>query len=524
MATRVFEGRRGRVVVTTRARPGALTVRIAGHSDRHGTVHDQTYRLVGTGPADGAAGDRDGPAPGLHLVVPPRGRLIDLRGHPGALEVAAEDAVQVLEPARRAAALADVGRAVLAEVTAAAGRCGIALPEHPAAVGVAGVVGAAGLPMLRAALDAGAGPLATVPRWAVEPLAAPTARAAMLQAAGRAGTSRRSIAALAAALVPGVAGDGEPEPVVEAWQGTDRRGAVALFPLALVLMARDVLDPDRLARVLAPGLAASPPGSWPTVDEVELARRWLPRWGAARATTVLRDAATRPDGPILLADTVLLHRAVVLAGVVPTDIGRLASRLGPLHDQLLAHLPADPVTPADGPAALRGTTLHDRPRPAHHAPARRAPAGRGPERPPLLPPPARVAAPLPPAPEEPDIALDGATPLRFPAEILRLHGRTVGSLRIVVPRTAFDLRHWGRSLGNCIGLYAGRAAAGATWLLGVEREGRLHYAVEIHPDRWVRQFVGPRNAPPDVAEGAAVLDILVDEGVIPRRAAVLPQR
>ena len=87
-----------------------------------------------------------------------------------------------------------------------------------------------------------------------------------------------------------------------------------------------------------------------------------------------------------------------------------------------------------------------------------------------------------------------------------------------MPRTAGDLARWGRLLGNCLGDFAPSAASGRALIVGVERANRLLYAVEIDPNRCIRQFSGRGNRPPTPTNRALVIRALVDAGVIDPRA------
>ena len=99
--------------------------------------------------------------------------------------------------------------------------------------------GGIAFPLLGAAYDLGASPLEEIPRWAGPVLAAPTVADGARTAFGASATRpvRR-------ALVEAI----RPLPT----------GQVDLTVLALALMASDVLEPDRLARVLCAPRVAHP--------------------------------------------------------------------------------------------------------------------------------------------------------------------------------------------------------------------------------------------------------------------------
>ena len=110
------------------------------------------------------------------------------------------------------------------------------------------------------------------------------------------------------------------------------------------------------------------------------------------------------------------------------------------------------------------------------------------------------------------------TALPLPAATRSLHGTAAGSLRLVLPRTAGDLGRWGRLLGNCLGDFAPSAASGRALIVGVERANRLLYAVEINPNRCIRQFSGRGNRPPAPTDRLLVVEALVAAAVVDPRA------
>ena len=90
-----------------------------------------------------------------------------------------------------------------------------------------------------------------------------------------------------------------------------------------------------------------------------------------------------------------------------------------------------------------------------------------------------------------------------------LDGRQLDrSLRLVLPRSTWELEEWGRRLGNCLADYRSSAVAGRSIIIGVEASGRLRYCIELNNRLSIRQFLGPRNHIPDPQDEAVVLAAL----------------
>ena len=55
---------------------------------------------------------------------------------------------------------------------------------------------------------------------------------------------------------------------------------------------------------------------------------------------------------------------------------------------------------------------------------------------------------------------------------------------------------------------------GRSWLVGVERDDRLVYCMELTPDGSIRQFLGSRNRTVPIDDARAVCAHLVSAGVV----------
>lgn len=402
----------------------------------------------------------------VSLVWHPLDRRTDVSGQPGAvvstLRSHATEAGQPIESVEAAARDA---------LSAASDCAGGWRPSADTDLLVA--LGGVALPLLGASYDAGAAPVTQVAPWARPVLAAPDARSATRLAFG-AKTTRPLVRALVACLSPG-----------------DTPGP-AFGVLALALVGAAVLSPDALARVLSGPRADHPDHHLPDPATIHDVSRLAIGWGPVRAERVLADAARRQDGLDLLVRTARYQRSLM-----PSVPQRLPNDLQALHDLLRSRVATAPPP---------------RPRPQPAPPVRRraAPAH----------PPAPAPAPVdqhriyrPPAGGTPVTPTDH---LAVPAAARALHGTTTGDLEWIVPRTAGDLTRWGRILGNCLGDYGPAASAGRATILGLLRDGQLRYAIEITPDRAVRQMVGPANRAIEPPVRRAILRALAEAGLIGR--------
>ena len=271
-------------------------------------------------------------------------------------------------------------------------------------------------------------------------------------------------------------------------------------------MGVPVLEPDRLARVLVQTDVLHPPDYWPTGEQIAACRQIVSNLGPVRTERILCEVLTRDDGPRLLVDLVGLYTRVRHRLTDP-----VANRLEDLHNRCRDMLPVDP-----NPQRGQRTAGQD----AGVEPRRQRTRAR-------VPPPMSVARRYP-SRDEPNVRgralrpphVRGHVPastesLRFPRLLADLDGAIVGGrMRLTLPRTTGQLAIWGNRLGNCLGSFCEAVAAGRSWLLGVELEGRLAYCMELTPNGSIRQFLGNRNRRVPIADAAAVCTHLVAAGVI----------
>lgn len=355
--------------------------------------------------------------------------------------------------------------------------------------------GGASFPLLGRVYDEGASTLGEVPRWASPALRATSLRAAALEAFGAA-VNRPVVAALAASLAPADAAATPPR----------------LLPLALAVMGAPVLTADGVARVLRAAADASrPSGVWPTVDDVNRFRGLAPRLGPARTTRLLLDASSLPQGVPLL-----LHTAVLLEGVPAGTWHRLPTGLAALHERVQALTPIDlrPEPVAVAPVRPPAPTYHlpARVRPARPVASRAAPAPVPPR--PLASVPRRALA----APQVTAPAPAGHAQLRYPPAVWALHGQSLDvRLRLVLPRSAVELRRWGAQLHSCIDTFGAAVASGRSLLIGIERDDVLTYCAEVTPaSGTVRQLHGSHNRPVPRPVAAALGARLLADGILDR--------
>jgi hypothetical protein len=323
------------------------------------------------------------------------------------------------------------------------------------------LLASATFPLGRLARADGAGPLPFVPRWAMPALLAPNPTAATRAMFGP--TSTRGMArALASGLMPA-----EPAPAA---------AAPDLRPLGLAWSLRDVLDPDRLATVLAGNGRWQPPHHWPDDDDISNLGRIWPLIDPRTAVAVALDSLRIERGPARLRRALqIIEGAASVAEIV------VARTVDGLERQA-------------GEAAATGVDGHAVPR-------------RPPPRADRLP-----AEPLTaPAGPRPDRRIET---FAYPPTVEIAHGYRRGDHRFVLPRTPAELAGWGRRLSNCLPDYVEAVGVGRSIVIGLEERGVLVAALELPgASGSVRQFVGIANAQPSAIRRRAVRQMLADLGL-----------
>lgn len=381
-----------------------------------------------------------------------------------------------------------------------AARCRRVCSDHglwlaPANASVLVVTGGAAFPILGATYERGADALASVPRWA-----APVLAEASPGPAARRAFDTRSTRATARAI---------PVSLGVAPGRTPR-----LAGLGLAIGGADVLEPDEIVAVLRHGADNA---AVLTSDDIRALRRAARMWGRRVVAPLLREVAGAT------AATARLVTALSMWGSVGRRFDRrVPHRLDDLVAELRDAMPVDPGPPAalrpDRPPAS-GTPSAVTPAPPRAARTDDPATGPTPAPRPV----ARQAAAGTPVPDaRPPHHVPQMAPIRTSTPSTRtslpVHARLAPldgahldrSLRLVLPRSTWELAAWGTRLQNCLGDYCASALAGRSLIVGVERSGRLTYCVELTADFRVRQFVGHRNRPPTAADETVVLAALAD--------------
>lgn len=433
----------------------------AGWEERDGAV-------VVTAPVDVIAFTPRSGRVDVGLVVPPRPRVIDLSAQPGAvtLKLAATAAALGERPAH----LESAARAAAYEAAALADA---PLPDRE--IDLLGVLGAIAFPILSAAYDLGAAPVARLPRWAVPVFERPTvgdaARVAFGPSATR--TVRRALVDTLRPLADGT---------------VDHSG------LALALMAAPVVQPDRLARILSADRVRQDPATLPDPATLRATRPTLDRWGPVRVERILSEAAGLADGLVLALRTIAY--AADLTDHGPS--GPLPHRLHELHDVYRALVRSPPARTQ--PARIQPPRIQP-------ATPRVAPEAATPPHRALAPPATRGR-------------VRHDAPIRYKQEHRCLDGLTRGDLTLVLPHTTGDLERWGRILSNCLGDFSAAAATGRSVIVGVRRSNRLIYAVELTAGGEVRQFCGQANRAPRPSDRRLIVQTLAEAGAVDTSSAV----
>ena len=342
-------------------------------------------------------------------------------------------------------------------------------------------LGGAAFPLLGAAYDEGATAIDEVPRWAAPILSASTARDGARIAFGSAAT-RPVVTAFARSLART---EGEP---------------VDLSRLALALIASDVLQSDRLARILVLDGQPWPVPRLPDPHALDDGRRATARWGAEHTERYLTESCNLDDGFAVLVRCI--RYAVDLGAHGPSRLPTHLSEVHDLYRSRFATLPTEPRV-ARRPRATRtcaaaeptaqGEPQRPQPRPANRPPdygLRLAPA----------------------APSNMQVAPRDRIP--HPTWLRTIDGVTFDEFRLVLPGTCGDLELWSRMLSNCLDTYGRAARSGRSHLIGVEHRDHLRYVVEVTPQRRIRQFAGRSNRAPSIGHHDRIAAFLTQHQIV----------
>lgn len=421
---------------------------------------------------------RDGPRVHVDLVLLDGDRFVEVSFHPAAASAL------VAGHARRA------GRdpngwlgAVAAAVIDDAERWGTWSPPatSPCRTHLVALLGGLAHPVLASAYEAGTAPVGEVPRWASAALAAIAAADAAVELFGPRRATR---------------------PVVRSLAGFLSRPRLAWWQLALVVGARESLEADEVASLLAiePGEEdADAAERLPEADDLLAVGAAVAAAPAGWSRRMLGGALPGAGGARRAA------RALRLLLDVAADLrGPLPAHLDDLEAVCLRAACVDPTPRA---ASVAPTVAPVPPTPPPAAPSVRAPAGWTRPR----------GAPV----------VTGRRPaadlvFRHPPLVRELHGVALDELQLVLPRTPDELRAWGRLLGNCLGDFGPAVASGRTTVVGVRQGGLFVAAFELRlHDRTLVQFLGAHNRVPPAAVVRPVVAELARRALV---AAPVPVR
>lgn len=350
-------------------------------------------------------------------------------------------------------------------------------------------------PLLGQAVTAGADPLAEIPRWASPVLRASDASTAARALAG-AGATRRVARSLMSSLRP-----------------SDTSATIDLGPLSLAVIAAGLVTPDELAAVLEERGPTRLVAELPTVDDIEVCRRGLALLAPQRRAGLVRDAA-RSDDPACLTE-VMHHLWWARDRVEHPLPGRIADLRRACAHQL-AVLPSPVARPVETEPTVARRRPPRTPRPITDPTQVVARAAE--EQAVVAPPPRRTPArPVEPARVFAAPSPNGQHPSHWttPQPLRPVDGLTTGGLRLVVPRSANELRRWGDVLHNCLADYAGASSRGESWLVAIERDDTVIGCVEVTPTtRRIRQALGPRNRPLPAEVATVVVRTLEHHGIV----------
>lgn len=88
------------------------------------------------------------------------------------------------------------------------------------------------------------------------------------------------------------------------------------------------------------------------------------------------------------------------------------------------------------------------------------------------------------------------------------------SMRLVFPKSKFDLVQWGQKLSNCIASYSDRALKESCLLIGIVKDEKLTYTLEVGDDGSLRQFRAKHNGSAPKEDQEAVEKVLREQRII----------
>ncbi len=353
-------------------------------------------------------------------------------------------------------------RVVRRQLLESAKEWGIGAPES-ATQDLASTIASLGFPLVRSAGERGVRPPPYIPRWAQPVLSSGDARsAARLVFGGRA--TRRVARVLAESMLGS--------------DDVDHGRELVLMPLAMAMALPGDTTGDLIANVLSAPVADHAAHHWPSVDQLNIARRGFALVGVDAAQRFALESLATLEGPAQLFE-LMAH----MVDLTSQHLGPLPRRLAGLAE-MVDRLERRPVA-----LPQRRVAAHD--------------AG------------AVINLPVQPlqAPRE-MIAVGQGEDFDYPDEVMRMNGATSGDHSLWLPRSRDELREWGVQLRNCMADYNEHVACNRSVIFGMRRNGRLVAGVELTRDlRSVRQFVRDDNQRPWRAEREALRDILRQLGV-----------
>jgi hypothetical protein len=104
-------------------------------------------------------------------------------------------------------------------------------------------------------------------------------------------------------------------------------------------------------------------------------------------------------------------------------------------------------------------------------------------------------------------------PLMNPPIAKEIDNIHLDGMVLVIPKTSHELLSWGRQMNNCIGSYGMRVGERGRLLIGVTREGKLVYNIEVYGGE-IHQFYAPHNTQPPQKDYEMIEKLLMEKKVI----------